>query len=965
MRRLVAPLLFAAACGLALNPDVSSQEPKKQPEKKAQPKKVDPKEYIPDAPTLQQIKDKTEQLRKAVEALKEKKIPDDVFVEVAIYLKAAENIVRFEEWLHKDSVKWTQQTLDQGLERAKQAEGGRPVWRDAPGKWVLRAYRSHIDDSIQPYAVLLPHDYGKDPAKKWRLDIVLHGRDGALTESKFIATHNGAAPKDRDFVQLEVYGRGNNAYRWAGESDVFEAVTSFRYKARPFLEGRAEEPLDPRRTVLRGFSMGGAGTWHIGLHHPGDFCVIGPGAGFTTTHGYVGGLPDKLADHQEKCLRIYDAVDYVENAFDVPIVAYSGEIDAQKKAADNIEELLKKFKEPVRFTHLVAPNLPHTMPPEWQAKAETEYRKFADKGRERSPERVRFVTYTPKYDRCDWVQVDALGTTYERALLDGTRKANTFTITTTNVRRLHLWLDGQTDPVKITIDGQVLDTADVRPDFTVVLYAEKVGGKWVLITDRRALDSRFKEKPEKRARLQGPIDDAFVSQFIVIKPAGAGFHDGTDKFASASADQFAGVWDRYFRGALPVRPVSAVNTGSVVPQNVVLFGDPQSNPLIAHILPKLPITWTKDKLVVNGVEYDPKTHVPVLIYPNPIDPRRYVVLNSGHTFKEADLKGTNALLYPRLGDWAVIKPTPTAKDPAAYEVVAAGLFDSNWQFAGPVAEGAKLEKLWGEGEFTEGPVEGPDGSICFSDIGDRIMRFDPKTGKTTEFRKPSGRSNGLKFDAKGLLVACEGANTGGGRRVSVTEKDGSVKTLADGFDGKRFNSPNDLTIDAKGRVYFSDPRYVGDQNRELDHESVYRIDPDGKVTRVVSDVTKPNGLVISPDGKTLYVAESNSDPKKQRKLLAYPLKDDGTVGARKELFDFGEGRGIDGMTVTADGVIVATAGRKDQAGVYFFSPEGKKLAVLATPEDPTNCCFAGADKKTLYVTAGKSLYHVKLTVTGK
>ena len=113
----------------------------------------------------------------------------------------------------------------------------------------------------------------------------------------------------------------------------------------------------------------------------------------------------------------------------------------------------------------------------------------------------------------------------------------------------------------------------------------------------------------------------------------------------------------------------------------MLFGDPQSNPLIAKVLPKLPIIWTKDKLVVNGVEYDPKTHVPVLIYPNPMDDNRtYVVINSGHTFKEADLKGTNALLYPRLGDWAVLKPTPTAKDPAAYEVVAAGLFDENWQF---------------------------------------------------------------------------------------------------------------------------------------------------------------------------------------------------------------------------------------------------------------------------------------------
>ena len=134
--------------------------------------------------------------------------------------------------------------------------------------------------------------------------------------------------------------------------------------------------------------------------------MIGPGAGFTTTHGYVANLPAKLPEYQETCLHIYDAVDYAENAFNVPIVAYSGENDPQKKAADNIEKLLKGFKEPVRFTHLVAPGLEHQMPAEWQQKAEAEYRKYADVGRPKA-ERVRFVTYTPKYGRCDWVQVDA------------------------------------------------------------------------------------------------------------------------------------------------------------------------------------------------------------------------------------------------------------------------------------------------------------------------------------------------------------------------------------------------------------------------------------------------------------------------------------------------------------------------------------------------------------------------------
>jgi gluconolactonase len=280
-----------------------------------------------------------------------------------------------------------------------------------------------------------------------------------------------------------------------------------------------------------------------------------------------------------------------------------------------------------------------------------------------------------------------------------------------------------------------------------------------------------------------------------------------------------------------------------------------------------------------------------------------------------------------------------------------------------VPAGAKLEKLWGEGEFTEGPAQGPDGRIYFSDIGNRILAYDPATGRTTVYREPSGRANGLDFDPQGRLVACEGANTGGNRRVTVTEKDGRVRVLADRWQGKRFNSPNDLTIDTGGRVYFTDPRYVGDEPRELDAESVYRIDPDGTVTRIITDVEKPNGIILSPDMKTLYLADSN--PRGNMHLLAFDLKPDGGVGPKRLLHDFGKGsRGIDGMCVDVKGNLYAAAGRDRTAGVYVFSAAGKRLAFVPTPEDPTNCCFGGPDRKALYVTAGKSLYRVKLNVEG-
>jgi gluconolactonase len=270
-----------------------------------------------------------------------------------------------------------------------------------------------------------------------------------------------------------------------------------------------------------------------------------------------------------------------------------------------------------------------------------------------------------------------------------------------------------------------------------------------------------------------------------------------------------------------------------------------------------------------------------------------------------------------------------------------------------VPAGAKLELVFHDGEFTEGPVLAADGAILFSDIGNRILRYDPTTSRTTVFREPSGRANGLMFDPQGRLVAAEGANTGGKRRISITETDGTVRTLADRYEGKRFNSPNDLAIDRQGRVYFTDPRYVGNDPRELDFEGVFLVHTDASVIVATREVTKPNGILVAPDGKTVYVADSDSRADGPHQLLALDVQGDGSLSRKRVVYDFGPNRrGVDGMTLDRQGNIYATAGRGEEAGIYVFGPEGAHLAYLATPGDPTNCVFGGGEESTtLYITA--------------
>lgn len=263
--------------------------------------------------------------------------------------------------------------------------------------------------------------------------------------------------------------------------------------------------------------------------------------------------------------------------------------------------------------------------------------------------------------------------------------------------------------------------------------------------------------------------------------------------------------------------------------------------------------------------------------------------------------------------------------------------------------------------FTEGPAW--DGSgVLFSDIpSSRILRFDPETRETTTFRTDTNEGNGLMLDAGGRLYGCQGGTPGkqGGRRVVRYEPDGGDTVIVDRIEGRRLNSPNDLAFDGLGRLWFTDPRY-GDSrdDMELDHESVFRADPqpDGSwiTRRMTFDTTRPNGLLVSPDDRILYVAQSEYGVDRKRELRAYPIHDDGSLGRGSVLHNFYPHRGIDGMCLDREGNIVATAGWQESGPgpmIYVFAPTGRVLETHPVPFDrPTNCAWGGRDKNTLYVT---------------
>jgi gluconolactonase len=269
--------------------------------------------------------------------------------------------------------------------------------------------------------------------------------------------------------------------------------------------------------------------------------------------------------------------------------------------------------------------------------------------------------------------------------------------------------------------------------------------------------------------------------------------------------------------------------------------------------------------------------------------------------------------------------------------------------------------------FTEGPSVDAGGNVFFTETTfQRIMKLSTD-GKLTVFRENSNGANGLIFDTQGRLIACEAGRQHGPRVTRTDMKTGNIEVIAASYNGEKFNAPNDVTIDGKGRIYFTD----------LPGGTVHRIDTDGKITRLLQrpEIQRPNGITISPDDKTLYLVEANQAEGGARMLRAFDLGADGSLAKMRVFHNFSPGRSADGICMDTLGNVYAAAGLNrrrgtsetldTKAGVHVFSPQGKLLKFHAIPEDTiTNCTFGGPDMKTIYVTAGKTLFKIRNDIAG-
>ncbi len=590
--------------------------------------------------------------------------------DVEIYRKAVDWPLRYHEPI---DVKKAKAALAAGLQRAKELKAGQSPWVTAGGP---RAYISKIDGSIQPYLVIPPKNFDPKAKGPYRLDFFFHGRGEGLTELSFISGKSAgdapSNPPDEHRFVVFPYGRYCCANKFAGEIDTLEILADMK----------RQYPIDDNRVLATGFSMGGAAGWHHAVHYSDLFAAASPGAGFCETRVYQGmdksGEWDALPDYQKKLMHLYDCPDIAINLTMIPTIAYAGELDKQQQSGTLMEKALADLG--YKLERVWGPKTEHKYEPNAKKDLAKRLDGYAEKGRNPVPAEIHFATYTLRYNHMFWIGVERLEKHWDKAQVDAKLSpAGDITLTTKNVSALSLRFGAGQFPgragstPKATIDGIALDLPRIAEDGHLDALYERGSGGWRVdpaISGPAGL--------VKHHGLQGPIDDAFMESFIIVKPSGTAAHPAVQKWVEHELAYATTEWRKIFRGEPRVKFDKDLTADDIANNNLILFGDPVSNTIIAKIAGKLPIQWTRDSIAVGQKTFPADKSALIAIYPNPLNTARYVVLNSGFTFRQADHK-TNSRQIAKLPDYAIIDLTTPPDDKAPGAIPLAGFFDEKWK----------------------------------------------------------------------------------------------------------------------------------------------------------------------------------------------------------------------------------------------------------------------------------------------
>ncbi len=595
---------------------------------------------------------------------------DPLLPDVLIYQEAVRYALENNEFFKADEILKAHNLLSHGLERARLLSEGKAPWTTATGL-VVRGYVSKIDRSIQPYGLVIPASYSPNLPHRWRLDAWFHGRGETLSEVNFLSERESRAGEftPPQTIVLHLYGRYCNASRFAGEIDFEEALAATK----------RQYAIDENRILVRGFSMGGASAWDIGTHHAGRWAAVAPGAGFSETIAFLKldlTKPDAPFPWEQKLWRMYDATEYALNLSNTSTVAYNGDQDGQKQAADAMEAAMAR--EGIALTRVTGPQTGHRYHPQSKVEINDKLDAIAAVGREPYPRQILFTTFTLAYNRMKWIVIDSLEQHWERARIEASIEGDqTVKITTTNTAALSLDFGpggaplSMTSKARILIDNQTISAPPPQSDRSWQVHLRKSGTRWAIAS------SATLPGLHKTHTLQGPIDHAFMDSFLIVKPSGSPSHAETAKWVEAEQGRAIREWRKQFRGEPQVTDDFNVTEAQIASSNLILWGDPGSNKILGRIAGQLPIQWSAEGIRVGSKTY-PKSHAVALIFPNPLNPTKYVVINSGFTYREYDYLN-NARQTPKLPDWAIIDTSVPPGPRYPGKIAAAGFFNEDWQ----------------------------------------------------------------------------------------------------------------------------------------------------------------------------------------------------------------------------------------------------------------------------------------------